>query len=114
MEMFQKKIIDSISIYYLDGEIDFLKAPEFKSQLMEDIEENQPEKIIINLKDVSYLDSSGIGALVGVISKHRDKIKMRLCNLQKSILNVLKLTGLLSLFTIDANEAESLEKIKKS
>lgn len=108
-----KKSQDNIVIFYLRGEIDFIKAPELKTRLNKEIDEHGYTHIIINMEDLTYLDSSGIGELIGIVRKMRDKGIIRLCSLQKSIYNVLRLTGLISLFQIDETEEESMSKIIK-
>ncbi len=111
----EKKVKDDITIFYLEGSIDFMKAPKVKTYLLDQIEKENLIKIVINLKDVSYIDSSGIGALLGIVTKIRSegKIKMRLCHIKASVFSVLKLTGLIGLFQIDNTEEESIESISK-
>jgi len=62
---------------------------------------NQPEfkKVIIDLSDVNYMDSSGIGALVGlfVTSKRAGK-KLQLINLKDRIRELLRVANLLNIF----------------
>ncbi len=62
---------------------------------------HQPEfkTIILDLSDVNYMDSSGIGALVGlfVTSKRAGK-KLRLINLKERIKDLLRVSNLLNIF----------------
>ncbi len=56
-------------------------------------------RIVLDLGDVSYLDSSGIGALVGLHATARTKgIELRLTHLSDRIIDLLHITHLASLF----------------
>jgi anti-sigma B factor antagonist len=55
--------------------------------------------IVLDLTDVSYMDSSGLGALVGLyISAKRAGKQLRLVNLSDRIKELLRVTNLLSVF----------------
>jgi len=110
----EKSEKQGISIFYLKGALDFLQSVKVRSFLLKEIEDNQLKKVIINLIDVHYMDSSGLGALVGVITKVKKIGEIRLCNLQQSPSELLKLTRLSSLFNIDSSEEESINALLKS
>jgi len=51
-------------IISIDGEVDLYNVGELKKSIFEMIDEEEVESLIIDMKDISYMDSSGIGALV--------------------------------------------------
>lgn len=63
-------------------------------------------KIILDLADLSYIDSSGIGELVSVYTTMTNRGgQLRLSNLHSKIYSLLQLTALVSVFQIyDSNE----------
>ena len=66
-------------------------------------------KILLNLADVSYIDSSGLGALVGgytTFASHHGQVK--LLNLTKSIHDLLRITKLLTIFEVHSDEAAAI------
>lgn len=63
------------------------------------------KKIVLNLDDVNYIDSSGVGELVSTyttVAKHGGQLK--LLNLTKKIREVLAITKLLTVFQVYDNE----------
>lgn len=99
-------------VVYLEIDFDLFASQNFKSIISESIKNQKPKKLIFNLQEVSYMDSSGIGALVWFMQTHKEEIKIRICNVQESVLSILKLTGLDRLFPIDKTEEESLANME--
>jgi anti-sigma B factor antagonist len=67
-------------------------------------------KIVLNLKDVSYVDSSGIGELVGAFtSVQRHGGQLKLLNPVAKVVNVLRLTRLDHLFPVESDEAAAIQ-----
>jgi len=69
--------------------------------------------VIINLEKVSYIDSSGIGALISSLSnlkKYQGGLKI--INVYASVKKVFELTKLTSFFEIYESEGEALAKFK--
>lgn len=86
----------NIVILDINGEIDLYNAPEIKDVIAKLIEE-QKYYTIINLEKVSYIDSSGIGALISSLSnlkKYQGGLKI--INVSGSVRKVFELTKLTS------------------
>ena len=67
-------------------------------------------KILLNLKDVSYIDSSGIGELVGAFTSVQGQGgQLKLLNPVVKVVNVLRLTRLDHLFPIETDEAVAIQ-----
>jgi len=67
-------------------------------------------KIMLNLQEVSYIDSSGIGELVGVFtSVQRHGGQLKLLNPVPKVVNVLRLTRLDRLFPVETDEAAAIQ-----
>jgi len=106
---------DSGDIVILDvnGEIDLYNAPEIKDTINKLIEEKK-YNVVINLDKVSYIDSSGIGALISSLSnlkKYQGGLKI--CNVSGSVRKVFELTKLTSFFEIYDSEQEAISAFKK-
>jgi anti-sigma B factor antagonist len=106
---------DSGDIVILDvnGEIDLYNAPEIKDTINKLIEEKK-YNVVINLDKVSYIDSSGIGALISSLSnlkKYQGGLKI--CNVSGSVRKVFELTKLTSFFEIYDSEQEAIDAFKK-
>ena len=103
---------DGIVVLSINGEIDLYNAPELKEAVQKLSEQNK-NKIIVNLDRVSYVDSSGIGALISSFSNLKKQGgSLRICNVAGSVRKVFELTKLTSFFEIDNTEADSLSAFK--
>lgn len=109
-----KKMEGDIAIFYPKSDIDFFSSPKVEKFLLEEIERNNLTKVIVNLSDVRLIDSSGIGVLLGISHKHAGKIQVRICNIQNTIIHVLKFTGLGGLVQMDPTEADSIKKLQEA
>lgn len=70
-------------------------------------------KILLNLKGVKNIDSSGIGELIAnYTTVSRDGGQLKLLNLTEKIQNLLVITKLLTVFDSYDNEAEALNSFK--
>ena len=66
-------------------------------------------KMIINFSKVSYLDSSGVGELVGCYTSIKNKGgELRICGLNTRIFGLIKMTSLHSVFEVKDTEDEAL------
>ena len=96
------KIRKSEAIYIIDvlGEMDLYNSYKLKELLMKMIEK-KIEFFIINLEDVEYIDSSGIGALIYITSTIKKmNLKLAITNVHGSVKKVIELTKLSSFFPI--------------
>lgn len=101
-----------VIILDIAGEIDLYNAPEIKDIINKLIEE-QKYNVIINLEKVSYIDSSGIGALISSLSnlkKYQGGLKI--INVFASVRKVFELTKLTSFFEIYDSEAEAINAFR--
>jgi len=70
------------------------------------------QKIVLNLSEVQYVDSSGVGELVKTHTTMRNKGgQLRLVNLNQRVNDLLQLTKLSSVFDIDRDEATALRSL---
>src|SRR5215470_1320663 len=70
--------------------------------------------IILNLADVSYIDSSGLGELVSAYTTVRNKAgDVKLLNLTAKAKDLLQMTKLLTVFDVYDNEAKAVTALKE-
>ena len=95
-------------ILHIDGEIDVYNAYELRNQVNKAIE-NGFVNLIADLKNVSYIDSSGLGVLVsGVKSLKKHQGSLKLVELNEKIRSLTKLTGLERFFEIYNNLEDAM------
>ena len=67
------------------------------------------KKIVLNLSEVNYIDSSGIGELVSTFTTVTNQDgQLKLLNLTKKIQELLQITKLLTVFSVYDNEQKAL------
>jgi anti-sigma B factor antagonist len=93
------------------GEIDLHNSPELRGVLLTSLIESQPKRLVLNLSQVPYMDSSAIAVMVETLQKLRKfGGKLYLTNLQPRVKGLLEIARLDSIFVIAADEAEALSK----
>ena len=111
MEISERKT-DSIIIIDIVGEIDLYNAPDIKELIKKHIEQ-QEYNIMINLEKVTYIDSSGIGALISSLSnlkKYQGTLKI--LKVYGSVRKVFELTKLTSFFEIFESEDDAIRSFQ--
>jgi anti-sigma B factor antagonist len=79
-----------------------------RETLREMVSKNQ-KKILLNLGDVSYIDSSGIGELVsGFTTVTNSGGQLKLLNLNKRVKDLLQITKLYTVFDVHEDEAHAI------
>jgi len=100
--------IDDGLLVVLDGEIDFSRSPTLRVELMQLIQDNAPRRLVIDLSNVDYMDSSGVATLVEAMQMQRKHgHKLILCGMQPKVLSIFQIARLDMVFTIcdDADQA---------
>lgn len=93
--------------------IDASVASDFKSKLIEFLE-NGDKVIVINLSEVDFIDSSGLGAMVLILRKIGTDGRIKLCKLNEGVRSIFELTRLNEVFEIHKSEEGALESLKTS
>ena len=95
----------------LRGDIDLHNSPQVRSALLKYVDENKPKKLVLNLAEVPYMDSSAIAVLVEALQKMRKTGgKVFLTNLQPRVKGLLEIARLDSIFSVAATEQDALAK----
>lgn len=106
-----KKVIDSILILDLTGEIRLGEsAGQLSAELERIINDDSVKGVILNMENINYIDSTGLGELVGYLGRFKDKgKKLRLVKPNHTVVRLLQLTKLDQVFIIKSDEASALE-----
>ena len=91
---------DGIEVIDVQGEIDMYTAPRLR-ELLIDLVSQGSYQLVVNLDKVGFLDSTGLGVLVGGLKRVRahDGSLDLVCT-QQRILKILRITGLTEVFGI--------------
>lgn len=94
------------------GEIDVYTAPQFKEAVNEIISSGQKD-LIVNMAQVTYMDSSGFGTLLSATKRLRPEGgTVNLVSVNSAIDRMLRITRLNTVFGIYGAIDEAIEKIK--
>lgn len=103
---------DSIPVIDLTGEVDAYTSARFR-EVMLDIIDSEGASVIVSMSDVEYIDSSGLGALVGGlkrVSERNGKIVI-VCD-KPQVRKVFEITGLEKVFPIYDTEDAAVDALR--
>ncbi|HWE03663.1 MAG TPA: STAS domain-containing protein [Tepidisphaeraceae bacterium] len=91
------------------GEIDLHNSSDLRTEIMDLIGKQSPKRLILNLEQVPYMDSSACAVLVETLRRMRTLGgKVYLVALQPRVKGLIEIARLGSIFTIAADEKEAL------
>ena len=91
---------DGIEVIDVQGEIDMYTAPRLR-ELVIDLVSKGSYQLVVNLDEVGFLDSTGLGVLVGGLRRVRARDgSLDLVCTQQRILKIFRITGLTEVFGI--------------
>jgi anti-sigma B factor antagonist len=106
--------VDGITIVDLSGRITLGEGSVKLRESVRDLVGKGRNKILLNLGDVTYIDSSGIGELVSAFTTVRNQGgELKLLNLTKKVHDLLQITKLYTVFDIKNDEAAAVESFAK-
>ncbi len=105
----EKKHTDNFTILYVEGLIKLGESAEFFSAALENVLKNESTNVIVDFTKIDYIDSTGIGELVGYLGKFSNQNrKLILVNPSERIMKLLKLARLDAVFKIYGSEEEAI------
>jgi anti-sigma B factor antagonist len=104
---------DGIEVIDVRGEIDIYTAPRLR-ELLIDLASKNSYQLIVNLDKVEFLDSTGLGVLVGGLKRVRahDGWLDLVCT-QERILKIFRITGLTKVFAIHQTVDQAITATKR-
>ena len=105
--------LDDVVILDLSGRITIGEGTVLLRNHINKLLEAGDAKFLLNLADVNYIDSSGLGELVTAFTTVRGKGgQLKLLNLTRRVRDLLQITKLLTVFEAFDNETEALKTLK--
>ncbi len=106
--------VDGVTIVDLSGRITLGEGSTMLRDIVRDMIAKGQKKILLNLGDVTYIDSSGIGELVSAFTTVRNGGgELKLLNLTKKVHDLLQITKLYTVFDIKDDEAAAIQSFTK-
>ncbi len=102
--------VDGVSIVDCSGRITLGEGSVILRDTVRELLSKGQKKILLNLGEVSYIDSSGIGELVSAFTTVRNQGgELKLLNLTKKVHDLLQITKLYTVFDVRDDEASAVK-----
>jgi anti-sigma B factor antagonist len=106
--------VDGVTILDLSGRITLGEGSVTLRDAVHDLVAKGSKHILLNLENISYIDSSGIGELVSAFTSVKNSGgELKLLNLTKKVHDLLQITKLYTVFDIWDSEASAVTAFKK-
>ena len=105
--------VDGVTIVDCSGRITLGEGSVILRDAVRDLLAKNQKKILLNLGEVTYIDSSGIGELVSAFTTVRNQSgDLKLLNLTKKVHDLLQITKLYTVFDVKDDEAVAIKAFK--
>jgi anti-sigma B factor antagonist len=105
-----ERSVGDVKVLDIAGQITFTQGDEILKDKIHSVVHQGSKKILVNLGAVDYVDSAGLGELVGAYTTvTRAGGKLKLLNVTKKLNDLLSITKLLTVFETFDNEQEAVK-----
>lgn len=112
LQVVWRPLEEGVVLLDLLGEVDVVTSPKIKEAVISIVKEGYG-KVVVSLEQVRYIDSSGLGVLLGALKKVRELHGhiCLVCN-NPQIIKIFEITGLANVFEICKCREEGLESLR--
>ena len=105
--------VDGVTVLDLNGRITLGEGSVQLRDAIRDLISKGQTRVLLNLADVNYIDSSGLGELVSAYTTAKNQgATLKLLNLTKKVHDLLQLTKLYTVFDVSEDEASAIASFK--
>jgi anti-sigma B factor antagonist len=106
--------VNGVTVVWLDGRIVLGEETSALREKVKGLLGEGKKKLVLNLKNIMFIDSSGLGALVAAHTSAKSSgAKLCLCNLGMGASELLQMTRLVTIFEISNSEADAVTSLSK-
>lgn len=103
---------DSVAVINVQGEVDVYTAPKLREEIHKQLDQGAT-KIVVDLTNVAYMDSSGLGVLIGALKRAREENgDLVVASPNPRISRILDVTGLSKIFNVQADTQQAVGTLK--
>lgn len=106
------KVKEDVLIVRLSGELDHHEAEKLRDKWKDMMYKSPIKHVILNLEEVSFMDSSGLGVILG---RYKEVLQlggeMVVCSISPSVKRLFEMSGLFKIIRLEENEAFALETL---
>ncbi|MGA3318619.1 MAG: STAS domain-containing protein [Candidatus Korobacteraceae bacterium] len=109
------RVVGGIVIVDIIGQLRLGEGTNVVRDLVRDLMGKNYKNILLNLADVRYIDSAGIGELVSCYTSVRNQGgQFKLMNLSKNVHNLLQITKLYTVFDIAEDQSKAIQSFQSA
>ncbi|OPY03179.1 MAG: Anti-sigma-B factor antagonist [Syntrophorhabdus sp. PtaB.Bin047] len=112
MEIDEKKVGDVLVVLPREKRIDASVSTGFKGRMVDWINQGN-RRIVLDLSQVDFIDSSGLGAIVSSLKTLGTEGDLVICGIRETVMGLFKITRMNRVFQIFANESEAIEALSR-
>ena len=112
MELEERKEGNVLIIKIFEKRLDELVTVNFKEKMTEFVKRGN-ESIVLDLSEVEFIDSSGLGAIISSMKMLGKKEGFVICGMRETVLSLFRLTRMDRLFKIFPGEKEAIAALSK-
>ena len=106
--------VNGVTVLDLEGRIVLGEESNGFRERVKGLLANNHKKIVLNMSNVSYIDSAGLGTLVATFHSARSQGgTLKLCNLGAKFKEVLQVTKLMTVFDVYDNDTAAIQSFGK-
>ena len=110
----EKRSRDKVTVLDIEGAIKLGESAEFFSNALDTVLRKEKTNVVIDFSGINYIDSTGMGELIGYLSKFSGQNRqVLLVNPSERILKLLKVVRLDKVFKIFPDEESAIEYAKE-
>jgi len=96
----------------LKGELDHHSADLLREEVTNSIDKNGIQHLVLNLEQLSFMDSSGLGVILGRYKQIKQKNgEMIVCAISPAVKRLFELSGLFKIIRLDESEQFALHRL---
>ncbi|MBM7604499.1 stage II sporulation protein AA (anti-sigma F factor antagonist) [Metabacillus crassostreae] len=102
----------SVLCIRLSGELDHHAAEELRTKVTEVLAANQSKHIVLNLENLAFMDSSGLGVILGRYKQIKAMGgEMVVCAISPAVKRLFDMSGLFKIIRLEENEMKALQTL---
>lgn len=106
------RVEQDVLIIRLQGELDHHAAENLREQIEQHMESQPIQHILLNLKELSFMDSSGLGVMLGRYKRVSQLGgEMIVCSISPEVQRLFKLSGLFKILKTVDSEEQALQQL---
>jgi stage II sporulation protein AA (anti-sigma F factor antagonist) len=106
------EIVNNVLLVRLNGELDHHTAEELRTRVTTTLEQHNIAHIVLNLKSLSFMDSSGLGVILGRYKQIKNSGgEMVVCSISPAVKRLFEMSGLFKIIRLENDEKFALETL---